>query len=372
MILISKNIIIKKKFAKKNTNNYFIYYFIYNILFILIINLFNIKNSKQKLTIVKYNKSNDNISLLNLSKNKNSLILLKEKLELLKYISIYIKKNITHINSIFLDFRCSFGNQLIILNKVIFYCEIIKCKKVILNKNIYWFLRKTIIDKKFKMSIKISNIKEYINTYTIIDKTNLFFGFFNHLYPQFNSEILKNEILSNLPKIKTNPNNIYIYIRSGDIYKIFNSNYFQPPLCFYEKILYNFKFKKLYIIAENSNSPVINKLLIKFPNIIYNKNSLIFDISYLSYAYNIVGAISTFLKNIIKFNDNLELFWSFKFKLSLIMSFYFSYEFNHKNVSIYQMKEINYYNKIILCKNIKCRIDLMLNYICKNNFSIIK
>ena len=368
---ISKNKIIKKKYVQRIININFENYFIIKILFMLFINLFPFNNSKQRIFIGKYKRNNNN-SLLYIKKNKNQTIFLKEKDELLKYISKYIKVNITHINYIILGYKCHFGNQLIILNKVIFYCKIIKCKKILLNKKIYWFIRKKIIIKKYKISIEIANKKDYINRNAIIDKSLFFFEFFNYLYPQYNSEILKNEILRNLPKIKTSKNNIYIYIRSGDVFKKFHKSYFQPPLCFYKKILNYFKFKKIYIIAENSNNPVINKLLAQFPNIIYNKNSLIYDISYLSFAYNIVGAISTFLKNIIKFNDNLKSFWIFKFKLSLFTTFLFSYEFNHKNIFIYQMKEIDYYNKVILCKNLKCREDLILNYNCKNNFETIK
>ena len=256
------------------------------------------------------------------------------------------------------------------MNKVIFFCEIIRCKKILLNKKIYWFIKKKIKIKKYKISIETADKKRYINNNGIIDKSPFFFGFLNYLYPKYKSEILKDEILRNLPKIIVNPNSIYIYIRSGDIFKNFHRSYFQPPLCFYKIILKYFKFKKIYIIAQNSNNPVINKLLAQFPNIIFNKNNLIYDASYLSFAYNIVGAISTFLKNIIKFNDNLKFFWNFKFNLTLIGSFLFTCEFNHNNIFIYQMKELDYYKKIILCKNLKCQSDLILNYKCKNNFEI--
>ena len=163
-----------------------------------------------------------------------------------------------------------------------------------------------------------------------------------------------------------------MYIRSGDIFKSSKLFYFQPPLCFYKSIINNFKYKNIYIIAEDSNNPVINELLTKYQNIIYNKNSLKYDISYLTYAYNIVGAFSTFLKNIILLNDNVKIFWIFEFYVSLIYSFYFSYNFNHKNVSIYKMKENNYYKNIKKSKSLKLLKDLMLKYKCKNYFKICK
>ena len=111
--------------------------------------------------------------------------------------------------------------------------------------------------------------------------------------------------------------------------------------------------------------------MIKFPYIIYKKNYLKFDISYLSYAYNVVGGYSTFLKNIIILNDNIKKFWIFEFYVSKIRKFFFSFEFNHKNVLVYKMKANNYYKKIISNKSIKYQEYLMLNYKCKNNFKFI-
>ena len=50
------------------------------------------------------------------------------------------------------------------------------------------------------------------------------------------------------------------------------------------------------------NNPVINQILNYFPNIIYNKNKIQMDISLLVHAYNIVGANSSFLRNILRIN----------------------------------------------------------------------
>ena len=64
--------------------------------------------------------------------------------------------------------------------------------------------------------------------------------------------IFKKEILKNLPKIKTNKNDLYIHIRGSDIFKnknpYFAPDYAQPPFCFYQKILNTFKFRKIIII----------------------------------------------------------------------------------------------------------------------------
>lgn len=56
--------------------------------------------------------------------------------------------------------------------------------------------------------------------------------------------LLKSEILKNLPKVTTNKDELYIYIRSGDIFIIPHPRYVQPPFCYYKKILNDYEFKK--------------------------------------------------------------------------------------------------------------------------------
>ena len=57
---------------------------------------------------------------------------------------------------------------------------------------------------------------------------------------------------------------LYLYIRGGDIFLESCTHnirgYFQPPLCFYEKILDNFKFNKVFILSQDSLNPVIPKI----------------------------------------------------------------------------------------------------------------
>jgi hypothetical protein len=65
--------------------------------------------------------------------------------------------------------------------------------------------------------------------------------------------IFKKQLINNLPKFMTHPNDLYIYFRSGDIFRTFKyyiKNYYQPPLCFYIKILIEFKFRKVFYIRK--------------------------------------------------------------------------------------------------------------------------
>ena len=84
--------------------------------------------------------------------------------------------------------------------------------------------------------------------------------------------LLKEEILRNLPKVKTNASDLYIHIRSGDIFSdSINPSYSQPPLCFYQEILNQFKFNNIYIISINKKNPVIEKLIKKNRKIKYSR-----------------------------------------------------------------------------------------------------
>ena len=67
--------------------------------------------------------------------------------------------------------------------------------------------------------------------------------------PKISFDYIKTEIIRNLPKVNTEPDSLYIHLRGGDAF-IAKPHicYAQPPLCFYEKIINNNKFKNIYII----------------------------------------------------------------------------------------------------------------------------
>ena len=188
---------------------------------------------------------------------------------------------------------------------------------------------------------------------------------------------MKNEIKKNLPKIYINPEDLFIHIRSGDIfkYKANNAmNYAQPPLCFYQSILNNFKFRNIYILAIDKSNPIIDILMRQYKQIILTNNPLNEDLSILSNAYNIVASISSFLTSIIIINDNLKILWEYdNYRLTekylhLHRDIY-NYNFNY---SIYKMYPSQKYKRFMFpwIKS-KQQIDLMINEKC-NNFKLIE
>ena len=131
-------------------------------------------------------------------------------------------------------------------------------------------------------------------------------------------------------------------------------------------------FRKYYLIAENKNNPVIEKILEIKSNVIYNRNPLYIDIAYLTNAYNLVGGkISTFLEAIIPLNNNLKNLWIFLLKTQnkSIKEKYNKFR-NHKT-NIYEMNASDKYVKNMkIWSNLKLQRNLMINEICINEFKM--
>ena len=285
----------------------------------------------------------------------------KYKNQLLEFVSKSLGQKITSVKSIFLSHKIYFGNQIQILNNIIFVCEILKCRRIILDKRYFWYIKNRIIDRKFRRIIDIGYINDYINTSIIIDKTYTFFNKFC----ENRMNVLRKEIIRNLPNIMTNSDDLYIYIRSGYSGSKYNSDYFQPPLCYYKAILNNFKFKNIFLIAKDKINKIIDILLNNYQFIIFKENSLQFDIAYLINAYNIVGLPSSFLYSILKMNYNLKLYWH-----------YGHHGFNFKpnvETTIFRMKPSKEYKKQIhFWKYNISQLNLMVQDNCPNKFEIEK
>ena len=219
--------------------------------------------------------------------------------------------------------------------------------------------------------------KNNINKFdTIIDKTHNFFYYSKYIKPILRINLLRKELIKNLKKISIEHNDLFIYIRSGDIFIKPHHYYKQPPLCFYKKVIDNFIFKNIYLIAVNKNNPVINQLLKYYPNIIYNFNSLKNDISYLVNAYNIIGGgYSTFFPRLMELNNNLLFLWTFVFKSYTSgqkIKFNMTYFYKIHEIKIFLLySSNNYIQKMKIWKNTKEQRDLMVKDICLNPFVVV-
>ena len=219
------------------------------------------------------------------------------------------KRYYKNITTFFVSEVGYFGNSLINVNNAIFYCEILGCNKVILNNGPgkrKWLIKNPIYIEKLNITI-MQGPKANCNDENILclsEHLNVFDGVI--VKPEVRIQYIKNEILQNLPKVNTNPDDLYIHIRSGDIFRSTPAEiYAQPPLCFYEEIININNFKNIYIIAKDKLNVVIEPLMNKYPQIIFNINYLELDISLLAHAYHVAISISTFALGAVKINDNL-------------------------------------------------------------------
>ena len=316
--------------------------------------------------------------------NSNDPLFVKEKRNILKFISSSIKKNVSSIKKIIFATKAKFGNILICLNKIIFFCEILGCNEIDIPKHIYWFFKKQIFLNEYNISINLININDpkysgykYNNASDIIyyNSFDPFFYFYK-IKPKIIIHFLKNEILKNIPKLNISKNDLYIHIRSGDIFvNVLNKPYAQPPLCFYISILKKFNFDKVYLISEDRFNPTIDKLIGKFRNIIYSKNNLKYDLSCLMNSFNLVASISSFLNTIIILNSNLKYLYEYniyQMKQKLIQYHYDLFEFP-KSFTIYRMEATkNYKTKMYIWKNNKMQRKLMIKEKCVNYFTIVR
>lgn len=161
---------------------------------------------------------------------------------------------------------------------------------IILNKIFHhdFFSRKKICEK--------FNINE--NIFTNIFENNL------DLYSILNNII---NINYDCDCLNLKDNDLVIHIRSGDVYStIPHSGWIQPPLSFYDKIINEYKWDNIYLICEDTKSPVIKPLLNKYNNIIFNLQSLNNDIQYIIQAKNICFGMGSFVPSLLLLNTNLN------------------------------------------------------------------
>ena len=184
--------------------------------------------------------------------NSNIMIELKDKF--LKMVSLTKNQTITHIDTFYFLNNMNFGNSLIQVNNAIFYCEIVGCQKIILNNNSLgrkWLIVNDLYIEKLNISIlhdkNIDCKKEnilcfYKNSFPFYPKV---------VIPQVRTDLIKEELLRNLPNVSIDSEALYIHIRGGDIFRNFPLLYYsQPPLCFYEKLINSTIFKK-YIFVKS-------------------------------------------------------------------------------------------------------------------------
>lgn len=113
-------------------------------------------------------------------------------------------------------------------------------------------------------------------------------------------------IFLTLKKVEKNDKNLFIHIRSGDIFS-FNPHpyYVQPPLSFYKNIIKSKEWSNISVVSQDNLNPVIDELK-KDTQIRFFSNDLYTDLSILSNSTNLVLGFGTFGLLIYFINTSLK------------------------------------------------------------------
>ena len=289
-------------------------------------------------------------------------------------------KKVNKIETVFVTQNNNFGNTIVTVNNAIFYCEAVGCKEVILiahNLNRQWLFKNPVYIKEINIKVSLGSNADCNADNIICFQGGRWDPFYvEKIRPEIRIQYLRDELLNNLPKVITEPDELYVHFRGGDA---FRQNppfeYAQPPLCFYEKIFNNNKYKKIYFLSADRKNIVMDTLIKKYNYIIYNEKNYDYDLSLLIHGYNIVLATSSFSISAIKFNNNLRDLWEYDI-LHLSEKFVFLHHHLYKfdiKYKIHTMKPSEtYVDKMFNWKNSESQLKLMLEDNCPYDFVITK
>ena len=360
------NIFIKQK---KQLNKYQLIF----ILFLILILYFS--NGDSFKFIKSYHLTNQNrttpieINLKNPNTEIKTNIDLNDEFFRIKEVKQQIfKKNLTYIETL-AGPSSNIGNALIVLNNLINICINIKCKNIITpNGTLENIIKNPIYNKEYNILILPNSYENKTKIDIKIHFTNIFFFKYKKKPNLVKLNIIREEVLNNIPKYFADPKDLYINIRSGEIFvNVINKYYSQPPLCFYQKIINDSNYRNYYILANGHENPVIDKLMSLYPKIKYIHGSIVDDVSVIINAYNFVLSLSTFPLSLIYLNNNLMNLYIYD-----MMNFNYletlNSNLNTGRFKIHKMKPSTNYFKYMNTKweNSKFQLNLMLSEKCDN------
>lgn len=354
-------------FVQKKTQNIFSkpIFFKYLILILLLSIIINFqilttffKSQQNRLSDILLNQTIRKDSLDYLSKTN---IDYNEEFFQIREVSQQIyNKSLKYISTI-AGGRAAIGNSLIMLNKLINICERIRCSNIIAPESLQKIIKNPIHYKAYNITILPNSYKDKIKIDIQLSTNNNFYFFYRNRPFEMRLSIIRDEVLHNIPKCNINQDNLVIHIRSGDIFTYnINPNYAQPPLCFYEKIINENNYSKIFIVSSGNENPVINQLLKLYNNITFIHGFVEEAISFIVNAYNLIMSSSTFVYTLIWINQNLK-------NLYIYQITYFN--LTSGNYTKHIMKPSSKYLSIMKEKWQKTaqQLDLMLNENCKDS-----
>lgn len=198
---------------------------------------------------------------------------------------------------------------------------------------------------------------------TIVDKHDYFYSDKINI-PKYIFNVNKDmvvDVMKNIFVIKNTPslgvNDLVIHIRSGDIFQeqIPHPEYLTPPLSYYTYIIDKNNYENIYLVAEDTLNPCINKLLELYPNIRFKIQSLKEDIKIILSAVNMVISFGTFIPELLYLSDNIKNVYCPSYCPD-----YCRYRNEKSNIYILDLNE--YYNHMFPWKNTPEQRIQMIEY----------
>ena len=204
--------------------------------------------------------------------------------------------------------------------------------------------------------LKVSNANEGEMIEHIYDNASRGFYFMNDIDRSINRECFNmnyDKVRDELLKLFTidyraldplEDDELVLHIRSGDSICALHDQYIIPPLSYYTKFIDSNNFKKIYILAEDTQNLCIESLKNKYSNVEFALRSLTDDIELVLRAKNVMMSIGSFIP---------ELIWVTKNVKEVIYPNYDEFAFRFKplenmvpNVKLTSIDLTEYYNEV--------------------------
>jgi len=220
--------------------------------------------------------------------------------------------------------------------------------------------------KFFDLKVISDYFSKYNNNIKITDKYNFYYpekinNVSQNIFRKNSKE--KRDLLKKAFKIKNvnalDEDILVIHLRSGDIFRNTGAHegYISPPLAYFVKKIYEIQCKKIIILCEDKNNPILNRLLQLYKNAVYSKNSLEEDIKIILGAKNIIMSVGTFIPSLLLMSDNIKCVHGKLMKCQSIDCKYNHYQYISNDK---ELKE--YYELMHPWRNTEKQINTILTY----------
>lgn len=193
-----------------------------------------------------------------------------------------------------------FGNNVKQLFNCIYFANYFGHKIIKFPNHKFFHGNELILNIEEKTNIQIEDI------FFSIEELNEKYGFpLSFIKTKVSLECLT-KIFKIKPNVKFNKNDLLIHIRSGDTFSNRPHSGFVPaPFSFYKKVITSRDWNDIYIVAEDTKNPIINKLLNTF-DIKFKIQSLEDDIKMILGFNNICFGVGSFIPSLLLFNSKIE------------------------------------------------------------------